>query len=187
MKIEDFVIFLAVEVIKQRGEHLNQIELSPSLHLDLFNNITYANNSGFYSGIVPPYQTNIKYQGYDIWTDLGKNYIPDSVIIEFLDLSEQTFDYGFFKHLSIGNAGVAINLKTQGAPNPWYSPGIAPAPVVINGFATTFTFSPNGNDLLASSNPTSVKSTECSHKWKSYVGFIDRFDFCELCQEKRRT
>lgn len=31
------------------------------------------------------------------------------------------------------------------------------------------------------------KPTGCSHIWKEYIGFTDRFDFCELCQEKRRT
>ena len=30
----------------------------------------------------------------------------------------------------------------------------------------------------------SLKTT-CSHKWKKYVGFIEEYDYCEVCDEKR--
>lgn len=34
-----------------------------------------------------------------------------------------------------------------------------------------------------SSNPK--KNKECNHNWKSYVGFNDSFEYCEVCDVKR--
>lgn len=34
--------------------------------------------------------------------------------------------------------------------------------------------------------PSPMFQTTCSHKWKKYVGFIEEYDYCEVCDEKRR-
>ena len=31
-----------------------------------------------------------------------------------------------------------------------------------------------------------VVSAPCNHKWKRYTGLMDSFDYCEICDEKRK-
>lgn len=36
------------------------------------------------------------------------------------------------------------------------------------------------------SQPVEKKAEGCNHKWKAYLGLSEQFEYCEICDEKRK-